>query len=868
MSYISAIRNRDVVTVWERTENGREAVQYAAPYYFYVEDPAGEYNSLYGHKLTRLDFETGHAFNLACDKFRNSNFELFESDLTPVQKVLSEYYYNKPAPDLHISFYDIEVDYNPEVGFASVQNPYAPINSVAIHNFWEKKTYLLAVPPPNWDGNLDPELHKLAKIKICKDERELLTRFLDIIEDSDALCGWNSDFFDAPYVCKRLEKVLRHRLPDMSFRGAYPPKFREVERFGKQDITVDIFGRLSIDYMILFKKYEMAERPSYSLEAITNEILPELPKLEYEGTLHGLYRNDFNFFLRYNIRDTECLEGFEKKLGYVALSNEMYHLSTGEFKNVTGTIKLAELAIVNYCHQKLNVIAPDTHVPLESESIQGAFVLLPQVGMHDWIGSIDINSLYPSAIRSINISPEMLRGQFLEKNRATEEIAKKSDVELTFEVESDHSLHTMPAKEWHDKLKGARWAVSGYGTVFSQKEKGIIPMVLEDWYATRKHYQKLKKEALANNDKLLAGYYDRLQYVYKIKLNSLYGALTNRHFKFYDLRMGESTTGTGRMILVHQCAEACKVLDNQYMTPDIKRHESHSNGGVQVVRDHYGYSDKWSVLYGDTDSTYFKIPADNREDAIRIADEVGEKVNQSFQKFMQETFLCTPEFDNIIAAGREVVSDRGIFVDKKRYILHIIDNEGEAVDKLKVMGLDTKKTTLPKVVSKCLNHFIERLLKGESWDDIKVDIVEYKEDLMNSHILDIGLPKGCQKIEYYTQELKVYGDKQRLPGHVAAAINYNTNLEAYKDMESMRITSGMKVKVYYLKQKDGRFRSIALPTDIEVVPKWFIDDYVPRIDFDAQLERLVDNPLKNILKAIGKEPPSRQSLLVDSLLIW
>lgn len=850
MSYISAVRNRDEVYVWERDENGvRDVVTYPSPYYFFTRDEDGQYESLFGEKLTRHDFDTYQEFQAARQDCDSNRVTMFESDIPPELKVLSEHYYGKPAPKLHVTMLDIEVDYDREIGFSSVANPYAPVNSIALYHDWEKAMIVYAVPPddvPDKDQFM-AEMEAIAPmpddvridLTFCKDEAELLMYVLAEIEDSDVLIGWNSDFFDVPYLAKRIDQVLGSKyFRKLSFPMAGDPKWRTVERFNIENQVIDLQGRIALDYLDLFRKYEVAERPSYKLESIADEVLPELPKLEYEGSLADLYRKDFAYFVRYNFRDTEILKGFEDRLGYVALANEMFHISTGLSKHVGGTLKLAELAINNYCIHELNVRVPDNDIDENSHGIQGAMVLEPKVGMHDWVGSMDINSLYPSSIRSINISPETLIGQFRECERATEEIKKQSLVTLTLDIDglSDPEEHT--AEEWHEKLKKRKWAISGYGTVFSQEKQGVIPKILETWYATRKDYQKKMRSA---GDKERSAYFDRLQYVYKIKLNSLYGALNNRFFRYYDLRMGESTTGTGRMILKHMCSMAGKLLDDKY---DMKAP---------------------SVIYGDTDSVYFQTHAQDTDEAVLIADSVAEKTNATFDDFMRETFLCTPGFDNIIKAGREVVASRGIFVDKKRYVLRVVDNEGVAVDKLKVMGLDTKKTTLPVEVSKELNRFVERLLKGEDWDVIAQDIVDYKEQLKTTdNVMIIGLPRGVKKVEEYTDQYKIYGNGVRLPGHVAASIFYNQCLEKYNDRDSLPIVSGMKIKVFYLTKKVGRFKSIALPTDIEQVPDWFLDHY--SIDREAHIERLVDNPLTNIFKAIQVEVPSKQSLVVSDLL--
>lgn len=517
MSYISTVKIKDQIVVWERNNpRERDLVTYPAPYSFYTEDPNGDHTSIYGKKLQFHQFNDVQQFNIERSKIRNSGGKVYESDIAPELKVLSQQYYNQPAPTLNVSFLDIEVDYNPEIGFASALNPYAPINSIAIHHMWINKTIVIAVPPPgqNWtEQQLIDEINNREplpsdtdnEIILVKNEKELLVLMLDLIENSDVLCGWNSDFFDMPYICKRLEKLGKKYLRMMSFQYGNLPKFREEEVMGNINLTVDLSGRISADYMVLFKKYEMEGRPTYKLEAIAEEFMPELPKLEYEGSLAELYVKDFAWFVRYNFRDTEILLGLEQKLGYVDLANQMMHISTGVWKHVTGTLKLAELATINYCHHELNLVVPDNEVDDDDQSIEGAYVLLPQVGMHEAIGSIDIASLYPSSIRSINISPEKIIGQFELTERAVDLIHKQSDQLLTLMLENGKCVE-MSAREWRQMLKDNKWAISGYGTVFDQNEQGIIPAILESWFTTRKKYKKMCAVANMEAEKILDKY--------------------------------------------------------------------------------------------------------------------------------------------------------------------------------------------------------------------------------------------------------------------------------------------------------------------------------------------------------------------------
>jgi DNA polymerase elongation subunit (family B) len=368
-----------------------------------------------------------------------------------------------------------------------------------------------------------------------------------------------------------------------------------------------------------------------------------------------------------------------------------------------------------------------------------------------------------------------------------------------------------------------------------------------------------------------AAYADRLQYVFKIKLNSLYGAMSNLYFRFYDLRMGESTTATGRAILLHQCRKVSELLDGNYNV-DFPLYETPKEcieKGIDVKFALHGdyFNSKHqsdSVVYGDTDSTYFKTHQKTTAEAIVVADYIGEQVNNSYGDFMRSHFLCTPGFDNLVKAAREIVSDNGIFVQKKRYMLHLRDVDGKTVDKMKVMGLDTKKTILPKEISLKLNAFMEDWLKGKEWDRVAEEIVAYKDFLIhNGLIIKYGLPTGVNNVDQYTALYLKEGMKARLPGGVAAAIHYNQCLAEFGDKISIPITSGMKIKKFYLKRPRGKFKTIALPTDLDEIPPWFADF---EIDNQAMITRLVDKPVSNIIKAVGKLPPTKQTLLDTKLV--
>jgi len=283
---------------------------------------------------------------------------------------------------------------------------------------------------------------------------------------------------------------------------------------------------------------------------------------------------------------------------------------------------------------------------------------------------------------------------------------------------------------------------------------------------------------------------------------------------------------------------------------------------IEVADTHKFYGN--DILLHNTDSSYFHTFTDNANEAKKVGDAIADEVNKSFIPFMMNNFLVDKENAEIIRCGREIVADRGIFVKKKKYMLHLVDLDGYKVDKSKIMGLDSKRATIPKPIAKNIENFIERLLKGESWEDIEQDVVDYKDILLNSNdILDIGIPSGVNKIEEYTKNYDI-DPTTYLPGTVGPCIHYNLMRAEYNDLLSPELSSGMKTRKFFLKKANGRFKTISLPFDMKNfdIPEWFWEF---EIDKNLHMEKLVDAPINNVIKAIGEEAPTKQSMKIKSL---
>lgn len=858
MSYISAATIKDQVWVWERTPLGRVIEKYKAPLYCYVPDPDGKYTAILGEKVSRHDFRSMWDYHSYIKEMKAkamigeqpSTYELL---IAPELKVLSQHYYNVPAPDLTISFVDIEVDYDPKIGFSSVADPYAPISSLSIRaQHTKEKTRVYFVPPPNLpdfsDADLLPELKDQLDIILCKDETELLTRFCQDINDVDCLVAWNGDFFDFPYIGARLQVVFGKEagLKMLNFPGAPLPRWSTRLVRGRMTTLLDVNGRIMCDLLALFKKFEQYPRESYALERVAEESLTNFDKLKFDGSLYTLYRQNPNKYIEYNARDTDILEKLEDKYHFTQLANEMYHLSTASFAAVKGTVQLAQYAIVNYAHHQLKMVCKDRYTEGQEDEgqIEGAKVLPPKRGEHWWFAFIDIKSLYPSAIQTLNISPETLIAQCTRNEADYEAIINGVDrsVNVTMMFEGSDDPVTMSVEEWKIWLIENMCAISAYGTVYNQRVLGIIPQVLQDWRQKRIHYQKLKKQASAAGDTEAAANYDRLQYTYKIKLNALYGALNNKFFLFYDKRHGESTTGTGRVIITHQGAFTNEILCQEY-------------------RD-----DGEAIIMGDTDSTCFQTFASNVEDAVEISNAVSAAVNERYPSFLREKFLVQDQFSHGVECEREIVGKRGIFIAKKHYFCHVVDKEGKSVDEWKIMGVITKKTALPRHIGNTINEFVKRYLLGESWASIAPDVVEYRNKLQDAPMTEIGLPSSVNNLDTYTIQYK-QNPKDRLPPAVAGAILWNECRQSFGDTESPQITTGTRIKRYRLIDKYYKFNWICIPLDLDLdkLPSWF--DYGFQIDRVGQVESLVDDPLKSIMDPVQTfTVPTAHSIALNELV--
>ena len=857
MSYVDALFDRDTdkISVVERVKGERRYVEYPARYVAYYDDPKGKFKSVYGTPVSRIATKSGKEFKR--EVHMQSGKRLYESDINPIFRCLEENYLNKDAPDLQVAFFDIEVDFDPNKGYAKPADAWAPIISITVYLQWLDQLISLAIPPKDFPN---PEIieQEFENTMLCESEADMLDKFIALCEDADVLSGWNSEGFDIPYTVNRIQKVMSKDDTRRLCLWNTLPRKRMFERFGNEEVTYDIIGRVHLDYMQLYRKYTYEERHSYALDFISKMELGE-QKTPYEGTLDQLYNKDFVKFIEYNRQDVALLGRLDDKLKFIALSNELAHQNTVLIQTTMGAVAVTEQGIINEAHRRGMVVPDRVRREPGSDPAAGAYVAYPKKGLQDWIGSIDINSLYPSVIRALNMAPETIVGQL--RPTITEQeieermtIGKKSFAgawegefgsfeyqavmrkdraqSITIDWENGES-NILSAAEVYELIFNSDqpWFLSANGTIFTHEFAGVIPGLLERWYAERQELQAKKKKAIDAGNTTETAFWDKRQLVKKINLNSLYGAILNPGCRFFDTRIGQSTTLTGRCITKHMAAKTNEIICGEY--------------------DYRGQA----VIYGDTDSVYFsayqplkaEIDAGNipwsKENVTQLYDSVAQEVNKSFPKYMQEAFNCPSTYGKLIAAGREAVGSKGLFITKKRYAMKIYDLEGEAVDKIKAMGLDLKRSDTPAYIQDFLSDVLDKVLTGAGEEEVMDFIADFRLEFKKMPGWEKGSPRRVNKLTEYHSREKRKG-KINMPGHVRAAINWNTLKKVYNDRYSMDIIDGQKCIVCKLRDNPMGYTSIAYPTDELRIPDWFKE--LPFAD-DEMESTLINKKLENLI---------------------
>jgi DNA polymerase elongation subunit (family B) len=952
MSYIDAMydRTKDKVRVVERINGERVLREFPARHVFYYTHPSGSVRSIFGDACKKYETTDSRKFKRELASVeRNPKTTIFESDIRPAFRVLSDQYKNAPTPTLNVCFLDIETDWDPVRRWAPPEDPYHAVTAITFYLSSVQRLITLVLCPNTLSmEEADAIGSKYDDTIVFEHEDDMLTAFLDLIEDTDLFSGWNSESYDIPYLVNRIARVLGEDYTRKFCLWRQRPRAREYSRFGKLETTYDFTGRAHLDYMLLYKKHVTQQRHSYKLDFIGALEVNET-KVPYEGSLDDLYKKEFPKFIEYSRQDVMLLVKLDKKLKYIDLHNQIAHANCVDFKTTMGSVLLVETAIINEMHE-MGLVVPNKKAPEEEiivnngvlgdvvgddeddaapighngppgrNPVVGAYVAKPKKGLHSFVGAIDINSLYPSVLRALNMSPETIYGQLrltetealiaeraakLPKTQKAEawegifhcleygHVIDRDAAPVTVDFESG-STREMCGWQIYDMIfkEGSNLCITANGTIFRTDKEGIIPALLARWYADRKLMQGMAKalDAISSRESRPDGFkndtgvleaaghlvtelngwfvpvdedsvpvlqamsklYDQRQLARKILLNSLYGALLNVALRFYDPRVGQSVTLTGRAIAKHMNSKTNEVATGVY--------------------DHTGDA----IIYADTDSCYFSVHQlldknpemfgqfdRSRESYVTLYDAMAEVVNDSFAEFMHRSFNTGLARGGIIKAGRELVASRALFIKKKKYAVLIYELEGKRLDvdgkpgKLKAMGLDLKRADTPKMMQDFMSKILIDLLTIGSKDAIYDQIRQFRKDFGAMLPWQKGSPKAVNGLTAYTERVMRSRrmnavDKRRItdevkvnqPQQVKASINWNDLCTMYSDSYASRITDGARIIVCRLKSNAMGLESVAYPFDETYLPKWFKE--LP-FDETAMENIIIDKKLSNLL---------------------
>ena len=634
-------------------------------------------------------------------------------------------------------------------------------------------------------------------------EKTMLSAFLEWWKEPhnlpDIITGWNSRFFDIPYIVNRMARILgEEETRHLSPWGQIDQ--RNIKIMGREQLTFEIVGISSLDYMDLFKKfaYTYGNQESYSLNHISSVVLGE-KKLDYSdvGNLMQLYDNDFQRYIDYNIKDVELVSRMDKKLGLIDLVMTMAYMAGVNYNDTLGTTAIWDCIIFReLMKKKIAVPQPKSH---KKSAFVGGYVKEPQVGMHDWVMSFDLNSLYPNIIIQYNMSPETL---------------------IT-----------------HDNGVGA---TTSNGATFRTDKKGIIPEIVESLYETRvvtkkemlQVKQQIEKDGKSDSLIRKASILENKQMSTKILLNSLYGAMGNRYFRYFDLSIAEGVTTTGQTVIKHG-----EIAVNKYLQ--------------KVMEDN-----KDRVIAMDTDSLYVGVgdfiekyhPNHTTDVNVDYLDAFAQRalepvLESAYKQFAKDTNAYT----NRMVMGREVIADRGIWTAKKRYILNVYDNEGVryAEPKLKVMGIEAVKSSTPGICREAMKQMFKIIVQG---DESKTQdaISDFKKGFRNMSPEEISFPRGVTDISSYRDTNLIY--RKGTPIHCRGSVLYNYYIKKNGlDKKYRYIRNGDKIKFVYLRKNNPIQQNVIAFPDDKLPEEFGLHDY---IDFDLQFEKTFLDPLDIILKSI------------------
>lgn len=815
----------------------------------YIPDKNGDYKTLDGKRVSPTKNYTW------------KDPDVYESDVDRYTRVLVDAYYESDeVPSFqNIVFLDIECEMVGSITQDSVRNPAGKITSIALYDATTKTYYCYILDVSKQITSMEEgSKHIIA----CFTESELLERFLSKWQELDAtiICGYNSVFFDIPYLYHRLCKVVGSK------EALRLSPLREVDEGEFMNIKfTKIAGLNHLDYMLLFKKYITTQEPSYKLGDIGEKYV-NLGKIEYLGSLTKLFKEDVHKFIDYNIRDVEILVALDEKQKFIDLTVGICHLCHVPYEQIYLSTALNEGAILTYLKRK-DIVSPNkptTYNPAlqnEKEEYAGGYLKDPVPGLYEWLEDIDFTSLYPSIIRSLNMGIETLVGRIVNRGKYDNQWTMKElrgmdpETSITIERIDDRrnvSRSTSTVGKILQLIIQENWTISAPGVIFRTDRKSVVCEVLTDWFNKRAEYKKLMKIAYKSGDKAKGEFYNRNQQVFKIKLVDLYGSYAINGWRYSDGNkfISKAITLTGQRVLQESITNMNEYLNKQLGTEGIDR-----------------------IVTGDTDSLFVHIKdlllyrhpginLKNREEviplALKLATEIQNEANRFIDIFAKDAFNLGghPHYFDL---KQEVILERGYFAGKRRYAQFIVNKEGVPVEELDIKGLDLMKSNFPKYFKTFGKGVIHDIMFGKPKSEIDKRLIEFRESINTVDWRMLLKPTGLKNVESYISCPPRAGEifsklMSGCPINSRSAIIYSDLLRFKKlDKKYNTFQPGDKMFIAYLKDNPYKVNVIGF-NGYDDPP--FITEFIEKyIDKQQMFDSVMKNKIESLYKDIGWGQP-------------
>ena len=723
-----------------------------------------------------------------------------------------------------IKVFTIDIETEVESGFPDIRSANEEILLITVKDLHQKKIVTFAQTKY---GEYHSDRADVTMFN-CRDEQQLLKEFMIWWQQNypDVITGWNTDFFDVPYLIKRISRELGETFAKkISPWGIINERNTFIK--GNEELHYDISGISQLDYLELYKKYTYTKQESYRLDYIAQEELGDKKKENPGNDFKDFYTNYWKDFVEYNIHDVELVDQLEDKMRLLELHLTMAYNAKINFEDVYSQVRMWDTIIYNHLRKKNIVIPMKVSNGGKSEQFEGAYVKDPIIGQHKWMASFDLNSLYPHLIMQYNISPETL---------TSEKISVTVDKLLNKEIDTSYA-------------KRRDLALTANGWTYRKDVKGFMPELMEQMYVNRSKYKKqmLKVEQEYQNDKskkhLLKeiSRLNNLQMAMKIALNSAYGAMGNQYFRYFDIRMAEGITTSGQLSIRWMANKLNAMLNKTLKTQD-----------------------KDFVVAIDTDSIYLTLEelvekvAKDKDTAgkIKYMDRVCEEV---IQPFIDQGYQELAEYMNAYAQKmvmkREVLADKAIWTAKKRYVINVHNSEGVqfAKPKVKVMGLEMVKSSTPAVIRDKLRDSLQVILHGTE-KDLHKYVMDFKREFDKMPVEDIAFPRSCNGLKNYAgSPIYIKGT----PIQVRAALLYNHHCKRLGiDRKYQAIRDGDKIKFVYMRTPNPIQEDVI--AFIQQLPKELkLEAY---IDYDLQFQKVFLDALQIVIEPLGWKTQEETSL--------